>query len=232
MRQYWETMENEPKDKKEEGMKKGIIFDVDGTLWDVCAVVADSWNEYLERFAPDVPTRISEADMRGVMGLTMTQIGDALFGTAEKQRRLEVTEGCCAYEVEYMKNRGGILYPDLKETFEALAGRYHLYIVSNCQVGYIEDFLDWSHMGRYVEDFENFGRTGREKSYNIRILRERNGLDRAVYVGDTQGDYYSAREAGLPFIHAAYGFGSVKEAVPAIRGLKELPEAVEVLLEE
>ena len=36
-------------------MKKGIIFDVDGTLWDSCQVVADSWNEYLRKAAPDVP---------------------------------------------------------------------------------------------------------------------------------------------------------------------------------
>lgn len=232
MRQYWETMENEPKDKKEEGMKKGIIFDVDGTLWDACAVVADSWNEYLERFAPDVPTRISEADMRGVMGLTMTQIGDALFGTAEKQRRLEVTEGCCAYEVEYMKNRGGILYPDLKETFEALAGRYHLYIVSNCQVGYIEDFIAWAGVEDLIEDFESYGNTGMEKYANIRLLADRNHLDAAVYVGDTQGDYESTSRAGLPFIHARYGFGKVDPSLPYINGMEELPEIVKTVLGE
>lgn len=211
-------------------VKRGIIFDVDGTLWDSCAVVADSWNEYLEKYAPDVETRISESDMRGVMGLTMSDIGDALFGMVGKQRRMELTEGCCAYEVEYMKTRGGILYPDLEETFEKLSRKYHLYIVSNCQEGYIEDFLSWSHMERYVEDFENFGRTGQVKSYNIRLLRERNQLDQAVYVGDTQGDYNSTMEAGLPFIHACYGFGTVAEAVPRIRGLKELPEAAEALL--
>ena len=26
-------------------MKKGIIFDMDGTLWDSAAEVAESWNE-------------------------------------------------------------------------------------------------------------------------------------------------------------------------------------------
>lgn len=212
-------------------MKKGIIFDVDGTLWDACAVVADSWNEYLEKYAKDVQVRISEQEMRNVMGLTMSDIGDALFGMLPKQRRLEITEGCCVYEVEYMKNQGGLLYPDLEETFGKLAESYHLYIVSNCQAGYVEDFLSWSRMDRYVEDFENFGRTGQVKSYNIRLLRERNHLDQAVYVGDTQGDYNSTCEAGLPFIHARYGFGRVKEEVPYINGLRDLPELVKKILE-
>ena len=30
-------------------MKKGIIFDMDGTLWDSAAQVAESWNVVLEK---------------------------------------------------------------------------------------------------------------------------------------------------------------------------------------
>ena len=55
-------------------------------------------------------------------------------------------------------------------------------------------------------------------------MLERNGIDRAVYVGDTQGDYDAAMEAGIPFIHAAYGFGHVPAGTPAIRDIRELPE--------
>ena len=32
-------------------MKKGIIFDMDGTLWDSAAEVAESWNETVKRGA-------------------------------------------------------------------------------------------------------------------------------------------------------------------------------------
>ena len=35
---------------------------------------------------------------------------------------------------------------------------------------------------------------------------ERNGLSEAVYVGDTQGDANSCKEAEIPMIYAAYGF--------------------------
>lgn len=211
-------------------MKKGIIFDVDGTLWDSCGVVADSWNEYLELYEKDMTVRFTDADMRRVMGMTMSDIGDNLFWMLPQERRSKVTQNCCVYEVEYMKTRGGILYPDLEETLEKLSKQYHLYIVSNCQTGYIEDFISCSGTWSFFEDFECFGNTGKAKGENIRLLVRRSGLDSAVYVGDTQGDYNSTCEAGIPFIHARYGFGSVDAKVPYINGLKELPEVVETVL--
>lgn len=65
-----------------------------------------------------------------------------------------------------------------------------------------------------------------KKGDNIRRLAERNGLTDSVYVGDIQGDYDASREAGVKFIHAAYGFGTVAEDVPAIWCIAELPERV------
>ena len=35
-------------------MKKGILFDLDGTLWDACREIACSWNEYLAGNVPSV----------------------------------------------------------------------------------------------------------------------------------------------------------------------------------
>ena len=40
---------------------------------------------------------------------------------------------------------------------------------------------------------------------------ERNGLKNPVYVGDTSGDAKSAKDAGIDFIYAAYGFGEVSD---------------------
>lgn len=37
-----------------------------------------------------------------------------------------------------------------------------------------------------------------------------------MYVGDIQGDYDSSKKAGVKFIHAAYGFGTIDDDVPAI----------------
>ena len=46
----------------------------------------------------------------------------------------------------------------------------------------------------------------------------------AVYVGDTQGDADACREAGVPMVYAAYGFGDVKEPWAVIQSMGELLE--------
>lgn len=207
-------------------MKKGIIFDMDGTLWDSAANVAISWNIAMDKvgFERDPLTK---EDLYRVMGLTMDKIADILFEGADEKLRAELLRVSCVEENQYLEEHGGELYPDLRTTMEQLkeAG-YHLYIVSNCQAGYIEAFLDFYKFRDLFEDIECYGNNDKPKADNIALVVERNGLDASVYVGDIQGDYDSSVKAGIKFIHAAYGFGSIDAQVPRILGLKELPEIV------
>ena len=207
-------------------MKKGILFDLDGTLWDSSREVATSWQEALEK-REDVDKEITMEMIQGVMGKSMYEIADLLFGEYYLNTRRELLEYCCQEENEYIRLHGGRLLEGLEATLQRLKDLgYHLYIVSNCQVGYIEAFLEFHKLGDYFDDFESFGATGMEKGHNIRLVAERNHLQQAVYVGDTQGDYLAATEAGLPFIHAKTGYGIVEADVPYITALAELPEAL------
>ena len=74
------------------------------------------------------------------------------------------------------------------------------------------------------------GMTGLGKGDNIRLIVQKHHLDRAVYLGDTQGDYNACQKAQVPFIHAAYGMGSVDAEVPSISCFAELPDAVAEIL--
>lgn len=201
--------------------KKGIIFDMDGTLWDSAEGVAKSWTRIVNR-EYDKERVISVEDIHGVMGKTMDKIAEELFPELEEGPRLELLEKCCNDENAYLREHGGVLYPDLEETLAELQKQYHLYIVSNCQSGYIEAFLEHYGFGHYFEDIECFGNNGLQKGENIRRLAERNGLTKAVYVGDIQGDYDATTEAGLTFIHAAYGFGTIAQETCRIENFREL----------
>ena len=55
---------------------------------------------------------------------------------------------------------------------------------------------------------------------------ERNHYAKGVYIGDTKKDQEAALLARIPFIHAAYGFGSVESADGVIHSLSELPSVI------
>lgn len=222
------NIDGEPQ-KGQEMEKLGIIFDMDGTLWDSAKAVADSWTEVVAReYTPE--RVITEEEIKSVMGLTMDKLAARIFPELPEEKRLQLLEVCGREENEYLRTHGAIVYPQVEETFQKLKEKYHLYIVSNCQSGYIEAFLEYYGYGKYIEDMECYGNNGLVKGENIRKVAERNHLTKAVYVGDIQGDYDASMQAGVEFIHAGYGFGTVDANVPEIAAFVELPEVVKSVL--
>lgn len=70
--------------------------------------------------------------------------------------------------------------------------------------------------------------TGLNKDENIKLIVKRNNLKNPVYVGDTQGDFLACKNANVPFIFAAYGFGSV-EAQNCVAVINKPAELLEIL---
>ncbi len=210
-------------------MRTGIIFDMDGTLWDSSENVAYSWTEKVKELGYDRPD-ITQEDIMGIMGLTMDRIADIIFGDLPADERYRLLDECCEHENDYLLRHGGVLYPELEVTLKKLREKYELYIVSNCQSGYIEAFLECYDFGKYFTDIECYGNNKLDKGSNIALVKERNDLDRAYYVGDIQGDYDSAMKAGCGFIHAAYGFGKICEAVPELTAFEKLPELLRAII--
>jgi phosphoglycolate phosphatase len=105
-----------------------------------------------------------------------------------------------------------------------LSARIPVFVVSNCQDGYIELTLAKTGLADFVKDYECFGRTGLGKADNLRLLMERNALASPVYVGDTQGDCDACAEAGVPFVWAAYGFGTADSCFAKIDRFPQVEE--------
>ena len=212
-------------------MKQGIIFDMDGTLWDSADGVAKSWTQVIQNeYKKDMA--VTEQDIKRVMGKTMDVIGDIFFPELTSAEQKSLVGKCGDWENEYLRRNGGKLYPELENTLKKLKEQYHLYIVSNCQSGYIEAFLDYYKFGQYFEDIECYGNTGLSKADNISMVIQINHLDQRFYVGDTAMDAEAAADAGIPFVHAAYGFGQVNGAEAVIREFGELLQLSNKLLGE
>jgi len=201
---------------------RNIIFDVDGTLWDTTEVVAQAWNKAISEVGGTAAV-VSAAVLKKEFGKTMKVIADDLFYDADAKTKALLMEKCCRYEHDALEeNTVNLLFPDVVETIKKLSGKYQLFIVSNCQAGYIELFMKKAGIKPYIKDWECFGVTGNVKGENIMLLMKRNKLTDAVYVGDTQGDYEATQMAQLPFIFAKYGFGHVENCERAISGITEL----------
>lgn len=206
-----------------------VIFDLDGTLWDATESLRAIWEREIHRAG--IGRNVSLAQMIGGMGLGPAELAAHMVPELPMEKRVPFFEHVTAIEPDFICENGAKLYPGMAETLRLLSKDCRVMIASNCVCGYIEGFLRYTGLSDAVCDFAHPGVTGLPKAGNIRLLMERNGIDRAVMVGDTILDYEAAVGAEVPFVFAAYGFGSVPEAKWKIDRLPELPAIVKEILE-
>ena len=205
---------------EERGMDS-IIFDVDGTLWDSRASVTRSWNRAVEEVL-GVPGTLTARELGRQFGKTMIDIMVDLFPGIPPEQAQALSARCFQVELDRLEEDPGVLFPGVAETLPRLCRRVPLYIVSNCQCGYIDALLRVCGFENYFSGFLCWEDTGLPKSGTLRTLMERYSLKDSVYVGDTQGDADQCALAGIPMIWAAYGFGEVKAPKQTIRRFSDL----------
>lgn len=186
---------------------ESLIFDIDGTLWDSRAIIAEGYNEVLtEAGYPELC--VNAEDLKKLFGKTMSEIADILLAKVPVEQRYPLMERCIDVgDGKLLDDPCDIGYPGVVETLEELAKRYRLFIVSNSQAGYPQTTMEKLGINHLIEGHLCFGDTGADKGTTIRILMEKHGIQSAVYIGDTQGDYEASCNAGLPFVWVTYGFG-------------------------
>ena len=186
-----------------------LIFDLDGTLWDAAAASTFGWNLALEEMG--LPQRITDEGIRSVSGRPFPEcaarllpglmpIPHATLDHLEEGERLGI------------ERIPGDLYPGVAEGLPRLAERYRLFLVSNCPGWYLEAFFRHRGLQEHFTGWDCYGMSGVPKAGMLQDLAAAHGLQRAVYVGDTQGDHAATEAAGMTFAFVEYGFGRVEDA--------------------
>ena len=187
-------------------MKKALIFDLDGTLWDSRDTITNAWNYVFKK--NNIDLTINKKQLDNILGMTSQEIKETFFKDINNID--DIMKECENTENIFIKKQGGILYPNTIETLKKLSTNYDLYIISNCQKGYIESFLEYYNITYLFKDIECSGNTLLNKEQNIKLVIARNKITNAIYIGDTYKDYISALNNNIEFIYARYGFGNLE----------------------
>ena len=201
---------------------ESLIFDIDGTLWDSRALVAEGYNIQLKAEGLD-HLCVTAEDLRPLFGKVMTEIADAILASIPESERYDLMDRCMKTENDYLfENECKIGYPKVKETMAELAKNHRLFIVSNAQCGYPELCIDKLGLGDYIQGHMCFGDTGTSKGKTIRTLMAKHNIENCIYIGDTQGDYEATVEADIPFLWCTFGFGNPEGYVAKIDAFEDL----------
>lgn len=206
----------------------GVIFDLDGTLWEVTDSTFYSANEITNKYGLE---KITKETIRKVFGLNKQDTAKLYFPSMDLGEASKLIDEIAVINIQNLKQNGGNLYSNLEEVLKKLKKKYKLFIVSNTSENqYIEAFLTSSGTKKYFDGYIAASNLNITKGEAIKKVIEENNLEKAIYVGDTIKDLEASQVAQIPFVQCKYGFGEDLGVQYSISDLEELPEMIKKIL--
>lgn len=204
-----------------------ILFDLDGTLWEVTNETYKVVNEVAKKYKL---TEIDIDTIRSVFGLNRIEAAKLYFPYLDLEKSMGLMDEISKVNIRNIKENGGNIYPNLERVLKQLIVKYKLFIVSNTgHKEYIEAFLTTSGLAKYFVDYIAASELNMSKADGISKIIKNYNIENAVYVGDTKKDMEASKIANIPFIQARYGFGNNLETKYYINSIEELPRVIELI---
>ena len=205
----------------------GILFDLDGTLLDTLDDLVDSVNYALAQHGH--PPRTKD-EIRSFIGNGAAML--AKLSTPEGEDYEPVLRSFQAYYKTHSQIKTGP-YAGILEALETIRGEYPVAVVSNKPDPAVRSLCK-DYFGDILAMGEHEGCLRKPAPDMLYKAMGQLGVDKAVYVGDSEVDAVTARNAGVPCVSVLWGFrteAEIREHGGSIfcTDPKQLPEIIRSL---
>ena len=183
-------------------MKTGILFDLDGTLLNTLEDLLDATNVALQQFG--CPER-TLPELRTFVGNgARNQIRLSLPGKADDPDLEEVLAFYKEYYSGHCQNKTAP-YPGIGEALAALTGKFPIAIVSNKPDIAVKTLCAEHFPGIFAlgEAADCPRKPAPDMVYKA---MKAIGVEKCIYVGDSEVDIRTAKNAGVPCLSVLWGF--------------------------
>lgn len=209
-------------------MKKLIVFDVDGTLFDTKNGIIAALNCVLSQYGEKkIPVNEQDKYIGPAVRDSLMEYNGFSIDKAEKAANI--------YRDIYVKKyiSKSVPYPCLNEVLIELRNRGFILGIAtmktNRQVEKLLEMFNLTDVFQYIMAARDDGALTKEQML-IHICDYFKVGHQFVYmVGDTQGDYDAARNFGCYFIAADYGYGHIEE-VEGVKHINTLYDVLKILI--
>ena len=180
-------------------MKIGILWDLDGTLLDTLEDLMDGVNYALDRFG--LPPRTYGEIRQFVGNGAANLVSRAVEGRADDQAVLEVFRPYYNAHCQ-VKTRA---YPGIPRALMELGRKYPMAIVSNKPDSAVKPLCEEYFSGIYALG-ERAGCPRKPAPDMVFRAMADIGVDTCIYVGDSEVDIATAKNAGVKCLSVLWGF--------------------------
>lgn len=216
----------------DDDMKKAIIFDMDGTLFQTNLILESALDATFDVLRNEGKWH-SETPIdqyRNIMGVPLPVVWETLCPLHSADIHKQNNKIFQQKLIELIQLKRGALYPHVEHVLETLSQTHSLFIASNGQTKYLNAIIETYQLERFIENTYSIELIpSGHKSELVRKIIIENGIESGFVVGDRASDILAAKDNQLVAIGVNFDFAQEAELLLAdfiINNFKELPENI------